>query len=94
MFLQNYSLQPDLGAIHDQTIDALGPKVCKAIIFQIGGNAERSQLGTLAEPLKKLVFHRSLQAKRWIHQALSDPYFPSEKVNDDDKRLWLQKIMK
>jgi hypothetical protein len=70
-----------------------GPHVCQILVFQIAGDAARSELNVLSEPLKKLVFGQP-RAKKWLSDALdSDYFFPSTKVGPNEKRIWLQKIM-
>ena len=75
-------------------MNAFGPRVSKVLVNLIGGQAQRSDLEIITDPLRKLVFHRSLQAKGWLQQALIDPGFPSHKVSKDDKDFWLRKVMR
>lgn len=70
-----------------------GPPLCQILVRNIGGEAARSELDVLAEPLKKLIFAQP-QAKMWLSNALSSEDFPSQKVGTTEKRVWLQKILK
>ena len=70
-----------------------GPRLCNILVRQIGGKAARSQLDLFAEPLKKLAFAHP-QAKRWLASALDRDDFPSKKVGPEEKRIWLQKVVK
>ena len=70
-----------------------GPKLSKALIHNIGGDAARSELDTLAEPLKRLVSAQP-KAKMWLSDALFSDTFPSTNVGPADKRMWLQKVIK
>ena len=70
-----------------------GPQLCHFLVRNIGGEASRSELEVLAEPLKKLIFAQP-QAKMWLSNALSSDDFPSQKVGSTEKRVWLQKIIK
>ena len=70
-----------------------GPPLCQILVRNIGGEAARSELDVLAEPLKKLVFAQP-HAKLWLSNALSSEDFPSQKVGTTEKRVWLQKILK
>ena len=70
-----------------------GPPLCQILVRSIGGEAARSELDILAEPLKKLIFAQP-QAKMWLSNALSSEDFPSQKVGTSEKRVWLQKILK
>jgi hypothetical protein len=70
-----------------------GPRLVQTLINGIGGEAARSELDTLSEPLKKLVVKQPL-AKQWITKALSSKEFPAKHVGDTEKRVWVQKIFK
>ena len=70
-----------------------GPQLCHFLIRNIGGEAARSELDVLAEPLKKLISAQP-QAKMWLSNALGSEDFPSQKVGSTEKRMWLQKIIK
>ncbi len=76
----------------DSAMVHLGPHVALSLMRNIGGNASRSELDKLSEPLKKLVHH--LHAQDWLARALRDPSFPSSQVSDDDKALFLRKVIK
>lgn len=62
-------------------------------MHNIGGNAARSELDRISDPLKKLVV-RQIRSKGWLEGALLSPNFPSDKVTAKDKNVFLQKIMK
>jgi hypothetical protein len=82
------SLQPILKNI----IVQLGPLLSKVIIFHVGGLSPRSELDNLSEPLRKLVICDK-SAKQWIEAALNDPLFPSNKLEAQQKRIFLQKLI-
>jgi hypothetical protein len=63
-----------------------------ALMQNIGGNASRSELDKLCEPLKKLVVQH-VHARQWLEAALNDAAFPSEKVSTADKSLFVKKII-
>lgn len=67
--------------------------LAQALIYNISGHAARSELDKLSEPVKKLVV-RQVNTKSWFEAALLDANFPSDKVSDKDKQIFLQKIMK
>ncbi|KAG0648341.1 Karyopherin [Hyphodiscus hymeniophilus] len=73
-------------------IQHLGPLLAKALIYNIGGNASRSELDKLSEPLRKLVVSQA-QSKSWLDAALRDDAFDGEKVAIKDRLLFLQKVM-
>ncbi|KAI9843453.1 MAG: hypothetical protein M1837_006299 [Sclerophora amabilis] len=77
----------------DTTILSLGPELAHILIFNVGGNAARSELDIISEPLKKMVF-RQPRSRMWLEKALFSRDFPSDKVAAPEKRRFLQKIMK
>ncbi|KZL75180.1 importin 13 [Colletotrichum incanum] len=76
----------------DHAIAQLGPLLAQSIIRNIGGNASRSELDRLSEPLKKMVNHHA-KARVWLEQALHDSAFPSQQVSGDEKAMFLKKII-
>ncbi|KAH8598068.1 armadillo-type protein [Bisporella sp. PMI_857] len=76
----------------DSALLELGPLLSKALIHNFGGNAARSELDRLCEPLKKLVV-RQMRSKNWLETALLNEDFPSDKVTTKDKTIFLQKII-
>ena len=71
----------------------LGPLLAKIIAQNIGGQASRSELDKLSEPLKKLVV-RYPKAKAWLESGLNDPSFPSDKVSATDKSIFVKKVIR
>ncbi|CAK7264189.1 member of the karyopherin-beta [Sporothrix epigloea] len=82
---------PSLKAIVVNAMEHLGPLLAQALIFNFGGNASRSELDKLCEPLKKLVVQH-MQSSSWLEQALMSPNFPSDLVTASDKNLFLKKV--
>ena len=74
-------------------VQEYGSQLCHLLVRRIGGEAARSELDILAEPLKKLIFAQP-QAKTWLSNALSSEDFPSRKVGPAEKRVWLQKVIR
>jgi hypothetical protein len=74
-------------------MEHFGPLVSRTLIFQVGGNAARSEVDRLCDPLKKLVVNQK-HAQNWLEQALFDDDFPSTKVSPEEKRAFLRKILK
>lgn len=71
-------------------MEHFGPLVSRSLIFQVGGNAARSEVDKLCDPLKKLVVNQK-HAQAWLEQALFDDNFPSTKVSAEEKRAFLRK---
>ncbi|CAK7227343.1 member of the karyopherin-beta [Sporothrix curviconia] len=84
---------PELTAIVANAMNHLGPPLARALVFNIGGNASRSELDKLCEPLKKLVVQHP-RASSWLEQALLDPGFPSDRVTAGDKTFFLKKVIR
>lgn len=83
---------PDLQAKLTIVLHEYGPQLGHILVRSIAGEAARSELDVLAEPLKKLVFAQP-RAKAWLQDALTSATFPSAKVGEGEKRVWLQRIM-
>lgn len=87
---------PNQGPVLQESIDnilqQLGPLLAQALVYNIGGNAARSELDKLSDPIKKLVV-RQVRSKSWFEAALFGNTFPSDKVTTRDKNVFLQKII-
>jgi hypothetical protein len=70
----------------------LGPLLTQTLVQNIGGNAARSELEKVSDPLKKLVTNQP-RAQAWLEQALFDASFPSMQVTREDKVIFLKKII-
>jgi hypothetical protein len=70
----------------------LGPMIAQSLVQNIGGNAARSELDKLSDPLKKLVVEQA-QAQSWLEQALLSDSFPSSQVSREQKLTFLKKII-
>ncbi|ELR10445.1 hypothetical protein VC83_00535 [Pseudogymnoascus destructans] len=91
-FLSLANLDEDLQRSIDTALEHLGPMIADALVYNISGNAARSELDKVCDPLKKFVArHRS--SKAWLENALSSNNFASDRVSDGEKRAFLQKIM-
>lgn len=86
---------PDKGAqaTIDHAVAQLGPMLAQSIVQNIGGNASRSELDRLGEPLKKMVSNQ-VKARAWLEQALFDPSFPGQHISSEEKAVFLKKIIK
>ncbi|KAB5558299.1 armadillo-type protein [Coniochaeta sp. 2T2.1] len=87
------SEDPAVQASISGAMQHLGPLVSRSLIRNIGGDAMRSELDKLTEPLKKLVVQQP-RAQSWLEAALVAEDFPSNKVSPEDKRMFLKKIIK
>ena len=76
----------------NSVMEHMGPALAEALIYNISGNAARSELDKLTEPLKKLVI-RQIRSKSWLENAIFRKVTSDEKVNEEDRRIFLQKII-
>ena len=83
----------ELLAATNGVIKHLGPYFTQCLIKNIGGDASRSELDRLCEPLKKLVSSRP-DARRWLEEAIMSPAFPSERPSSEEKALFVKKIVR
>ena len=88
-----YDLSEEVTSFHQAALGQYGPLVCQILVNKFAGEASRSELDELAEPLKKMVFCQP-SAKMWLSNALNGDNFPSQKVGRPEKSVWLQKIMR
>lgn len=75
-----------------RAMQTLGPMLAQSLARNIGGNASRSELDKLSEPLKKLVVRHPM-AKEWLQLGLSHHSFPSSQVTSEQKVLLVKKII-
>jgi hypothetical protein len=73
-------------------MDHLGPALAEALIYNIGGNAARSELDKISDPLKKLVV-KQVRSKSWLEAALLQKNLQGAKIEEGDRRIFLQKII-
>jgi hypothetical protein len=71
----------------------LGPAVTQSLIRNIGGNASRSELDKLSDPIKKMAAQQ-VMAMSWIETALFHPSFPSQNISSQDKRVFARKLIR
>lgn len=73
-----------------------GPQLSVALMAQIGGLGQRSELDYLCEPLNALVYNVPV-AKRWLERALLGEGFPQpvegQGVGEAEKRRFLQQVI-
>ncbi|EGO57809.1 hypothetical protein NEUTE1DRAFT_122164 [Neurospora tetrasperma FGSC 2508] len=91
-FITLKSDSPDLQGTINAAMEHLGPLISQTLIQNIGGNAARSELDKLSDPLKKLVTSQ-VRSRQWLEQALFDPSFPGQQVGNDEKSTFLRKII-
>lgn len=86
------SADPNTQASLGSALNHVGPVLCQALMQNVGGNAARSELDKLCDPIKKLVTS-SVNARQWLEAALANPSFPSDKVTAKEKDLFVKKII-
>ncbi|KAK4190430.1 putative importin [Podospora australis] len=92
---------PTLATQISNAMSHLGPLVTQTLINNIGGNAARSELDRLSEPLKKLVTSQ-VQAQAWLERALmaessingEEEGFPAaDRVTPQERYTFMKKIL-
>ncbi|KAM0340339.1 hypothetical protein ACHAPU_010552 [Fusarium lateritium] len=91
-FVSIKSESQELNDVAQQAMQTLGPLLARSLTRNFGGNASRSELEKLSEPLKKLVV-RYPMAKGWLEEGLAHETFPSIKVTPQDKLMFLKKVV-
>jgi hypothetical protein len=76
----------------NRVMEHLGPALAEALVYNISGNSARSELDKISDPLKKLVV-KQVQSKSWLEAALFGKNLPGNKIEEGDRRIFLQKIM-
>ncbi|KAL2132662.1 hypothetical protein VTI74DRAFT_3532 [Chaetomium olivicolor] len=88
--------QPEpLSSAISTAMSHLGPLFARSLVNNIGGQAARSELDKLCEPLKKLVTTR-VEAQAWLHQALFDeahPFLGAERVGQEERMGFLRRVI-
>ncbi|MCJ1285127.1 hypothetical protein MMC26_004465 [Xylographa opegraphella] len=92
-FIQVQEQSTQVQSMVDAAMQTYGPDLARALMRGIGGEAARSELDSLSELLKKMVYTQP-RAKQWLTDALAGGDFPSQVVSDVEKRVWLQKVVK
>lgn len=91
-FVSLANLDAPLQASVNQVMEHLGPALAEALVYNISGNAARSELDKVSDPLKKLVV-KQVRSKPWLEAALFEKNLPGDKVEEQDRRIFLQKIV-
>ncbi|KAG9662253.1 ARM repeat-containing protein, partial [Aureobasidium melanogenum] len=74
-------------------LTAFAAPLSRALIFNIGGLAQRSEIESLCKPLRALVFSQPGLAKQHLEEALLDANFPSTNVGEKEKRVFVAKVL-
>jgi len=85
------SAYPQAKAIFEELIQGLNPHLALALMSQISGQAQRSELDSLAKVLRSFV-QTQIRAKMLLEQALAAPEVQGSKAGDAEKRTFVQKV--
>ncbi|RDA90713.1 hypothetical protein CP533_2773, partial [Ophiocordyceps camponoti-saundersi (nom. inval.)] len=83
---------PDVEPAMRRAMQTLGPLLAQSLARNIGGNASRSELDKLSEPLKKLIVRHPM-AKEWLQCGLEHFSFPSQQITPEQKNVFVKKII-
>lgn len=67
--------------------------LCQALARNIGGQASRSELVKLSEPVKKLVSCYP-QSKEWLQNAFGETPSGETNVTSEERSLFVKKIIR
>ncbi|CEJ81327.1 hypothetical protein VHEMI01460 [[Torrubiella] hemipterigena] len=91
-FVNFRTVEEELQTTFNNTMQAVGPLLCQSLVNNMGGNASRSELDRLTEPLKKLV-SRHIKSKIWLGTAMNHDSFPSKRVTEEEKATFVRKVI-
>ena len=77
----------------DASVGSEGLRLGEALMFAVGGNVPRSELEAVMPPLRRLISNRK-EAHNWCWMALCHDDFPSKRMSEEEKRVFLHKILK
>lgn len=75
----------------DQIFEALGAVLVKVLVFNIAGEAQRTSLDEVTDPLRRIVT-KNPRTSSWVEAALAAPDFPAPKVPDKE-RQWFRRMV-
>lgn len=82
---------PQAKTVFEELIQGLNPHLALALMSQISGQAQRSELDSLAKVLRSYV-QTQARAKILLEQALVAPEVQGSKAGDGEKRIFVQKV--
>lgn len=85
------SAHPQAKIVFEELIQWLNPSLALALVIQISGQAQRSELDSLAKVLRSFV-QTQVRAKTLLEQALAAPEVQGSKASDSEKRTFAQKV--
>ncbi|PNP40468.1 hypothetical protein TGAMA5MH_07465 [Trichoderma gamsii] len=91
-FVGTRAVDAGLQETFTRAMDTLGPLLTQSLARNLGGNALRSELDRLSEPLRKLVVNYPM-SREWLQSGLDDPTFPSQRVTPEQKSLFVKKVI-
>ena len=68
------------------------PVLATALMQQVGGHAQRSELDSISKVIRAMISYYGAW-KPAFEQALFSPGFPSSRVSEEDKRVFLSKLV-
>lgn len=91
-FLRLESDDGEAQAAIDHALNLVGAPLAQALVKNYSGEALRTQLDKLSNPLRRLVV-RHPKASQWLEAALQDQALPNDRVSATDKAVFLKKIV-
>lgn len=88
---QTSATTPDVQQSMTQVLDAYGPRLAAALMRQFGGQAMRSDLEFLCEPLKALLLHQR-QSQSWLQDGLASIIPANQAMGSEEKSKFLRQL--
>ncbi|KAK3715372.1 member of the karyopherin-beta [Vermiconidia calcicola] len=89
---QTAAISEDAQQRINQVMSSYGQQLVYSLLHQIRGQAQRSELDYVCEPLKALLLHQS-GTQTWLQSALADERFAIPRVTMNDRAMFLRQIM-
>jgi hypothetical protein len=88
-------VSPEIAAKALQVVNTFGQSLTQSLVRQVAGMGQRSELDSVAEPLRALFSALPAQGKAWVEAGLWSEHFPPvvQGVGDAEKRRFLQQCV-
>lgn len=89
------AVSPEIAAKALQVVNTFGPSLTQSLVRQVAGLGQRSEIDSLAEPLRALFSALPAQGRAWVEAGLWSQHFPPvvQGVGDAEKRRFLQQCV-
>lgn len=89
---QTAPISQDVQQQMNQIMEMYGPRFVACLMRQIGGQAQRSDLDFLCEPLKALLLHQR-NVQKWLQEGIASDSLQNPNVSSDDRQKFLRQLV-